>query len=148
MNFKVLTKIFVLIIIAISLFTNPSYSADITEAYPLPFLGFVNYQVIDSNWDGDTLTRTIQIKVRNTSDMVLSNLKLTIDALPDYVTVSSTETTLGDLNPGSTGNSRDTFTISVDTSKQSQDGIRIIWQVECDSDGKHLFDETAVIEHL
>jgi len=134
--------------IVLFLFCSTAYSGEITQPSPLPFLSFISYQTTDSKRTGDLLIRTVQVTVKNTSDRVLSIVKLSIDGHPNYVTVKNAKITIGDLNPGETVTSETTFSISVDTSKKSEKGVRIIWQVECDSNGEHLVNETAVVEYL
>ena len=139
---------FLLILTLVFFVYNYAFSGEINEPSPLSFLSFVSYQTLDSNIDGDVITRNIKIMVQNTSDSPIDNLKLTIDSYPQYITISSPQMNFSVIAPGTIVTSADAFIMSVDQSQIPEEGIRIIWQVECDIDGTHIFDETAVIEYL
>ena len=129
-------------------FVNDLYSGEIIEYHPLPFLTFVDYEIIETNWDQDTVTRSLRVIVQNTSDEILSNVTLRIDSLPNYASITNTETSLGDITPGSIVKTTDTFIITVNTASMENNEFKIIWQVECDLNGEHILDETSVIEYL
>ena len=112
---------------------------EILEPQPMAFLSFIEYQIIDSNTSGNILTRTIKVTVQNTSDNLLSNISLTVDSYPNFATFSNTELYIDYMSPNQTITTVDTITFSVDQSQLTEDGLRLIWQVECDSDGDHLF---------
>ncbi len=128
--------------------SGSAMGADLSEPYPLPFLSFLRYHVVESNWDGDMHIRTLKLEVGNTHSQTLFNVKAVLDGLPENVSSVDTEVAFGSIDAGATAISNDTFQISVDMSQQSGSDLRLIWRIECDLDGEHIIDETAVIENL
>jgi hypothetical protein len=144
MRYKNIKIIFLLIVFCI--FTKPLLAANIHEPFPLKHIRFIEYQVIESNTGGNILTRTIKVIVQNTSNEILSNLKLIIDGLPNHVTVTNKEFSVPNLYPGNIAAINESIFMTIDLANIPPDGTRIIWQIECDVDGNDLFDETVVIE--
>lgn len=93
-------------------------AGDVSEPYPLPFLSFMSYHVVESNWEGDIHTRTLKLEVANTLSQTLSNVKAVLDGLPENVTSVDTEVAFGNIDAGATAISNDTFQISVDKRQQ------------------------------
>ncbi|PXF55064.1 MAG: hypothetical protein C4B58_15300 [Deltaproteobacteria bacterium] len=123
-------------------------AGNISEPYPVQFLSFIQYHVVETNWDGDIYTRTIRLEVQNTSDQALSNVTVTIDGYPEHVTSSDNDILLRDMGPGATVIGNDVVEISVDMSRQNGSDLKLIWRVECDIDGERIMDETSVVETL
>lgn len=123
-------------------------AGDISGPYPLSYLSFIKYHVVKSNWNGDIHTRTIKLEVHNTSDQTLSGVTALIDGYPEHVTSSDNQSSLGDIVPGATVISDDIVEISVDMSLQNGPSLKLIWQIDCDINGKHIMDETSVIETI
>jgi hypothetical protein len=146
MKVKILS--FILFIFTFFLFYNTSYSANIEEVSPLKFLKFVDYQVVNSVVNGNIITRSIKVIVQNTSENQLSNLSLNIDGLPDYVSMTNTEIFIGTINPGEIITTDSILVMVIDKSQLPDDGLRLIWRVECDSVFDHFMDETAIIDYL
>lgn len=135
------------VIAIVLLFLSSSVLAgDIIEPYPLDFLSLVNYHVVDSNLNGQILSRSMSLEVRNKSPYLLSNVTASLDGLPENITSNDTVADLGNIGPGSTVISSDMFHMTVDLSKQSTSDVKLIWRVECDINGERFIDETSVIE--
>ena len=137
-----------LVCLLFNLTLNNAFAGDISNPYPLSFLSFEGYHVIASQQDGSLITRTIKLEVRNTSGQTVSNCSVTLDGYPGHVTSSDTEVVLGDMAPGETIISSDTFEITIDEESQTSSELKLIWQVNCGMDGEEILDETAVIETL
>lgn len=134
------------IAIVFLLLSSSVFAGDVVEPYPLDVLSFVQYHVVESDLQGNILSRTIKLEVNNTSPYVLSNVSASLDGIPENITSNDTVVDLGDIAPGTTVVSSDTFYIAVDLSSQSTSGVKLIWKVEYDINGEHVMDETSVIE--
>ena len=130
------------------LFNSYIVAGEISESYPLPFLSFEKYQVVESSQDGDILTRKIKIEVTNTSDKTLYNVTAMIDSSPDFANCSGSIISLGNISPGEKVIADDFVEVLVDTAKQDGAELRLIWRIECDLNGEHILDETGVIEDI
>jgi hypothetical protein len=94
--------------------------------------------VVSSNQSGDILTRTFKLKVKNTGEELLYDVKATLIHASDQVTIDEGEVYLGMINPGRTVVIDDDFTYSVDMSKAKViPEIDLHWKVEyMDVNGK------------
>ena len=143
-----LKKNYIVLIIVFLSFNTLAVGGEIFEPNPLNFIEFDSYQIVDSEINGTILTRLINVTIMNTTDKLINELTLTIDGIPNFATVIDPVIFIGTINPGERITANIPFTLSVDTSELTDDGLRIIWQIECVLDGKNIFDETVVIESL
>jgi hypothetical protein len=114
-------------------------SAEITQKYGASNLSILDFVLVSSNQTGDILTRTFKLKVKNTGEEPLYDVKATLIYASDQVTIDEGEVYLGSINPGETVIVDDDFTYSVDMSKAKViPEIDLHWKVEyIDGYGEH-----------
>jgi hypothetical protein len=121
---------------------------EVFEPYPLTFLSFISYQIVDSHLEGQIYTQEIKVQIRNMSQQKITNLSLFLDGTPENVKVSKSMLGFGDIEPGIMVLSNDSTTVSIDMTKQNEPKLKLIWRAECEMNGEHIMDETTVIEDI
>jgi hypothetical protein len=106
-------------------FTVSPSSAEFIQKYGAKDLTILDFVLVSSNQTGDILTRTFKLKVKNTSQEPLYDVKATLIHTSDQVSIDEGEVYLGSINPGETVVVDDDFTYSVDMSK-----VEVIPEIE------------------
>jgi hypothetical protein len=118
-------------ILGFSLLTSSISAAKIIENYAPAGLVIQDFVLVSSNQKGNILTRTFKLKVENTSQEPLSNVKFTLIHTSDQATINEGEVYIGTINPGQTLISNDDFTYSVNTWKSKIiPEINLHWSIE------------------
>ncbi len=104
--------------------------------------------MVESKTVGDVVTKKIKVKIKNTSDQVLNDFTAKIDSFPNYTSCSETILSFGSISPGDSSVSADSVELIIDTSRQSSNELRLIWQIESDINGDRIMDEAAVVENF
>lgn len=130
--------------------TNIALSAEIIQKYGPPDLTILEFVLVDSHQNGETLTRTFKLKVENKTDEPLYDVKFTLIHTSDQATVEKSEVCLGTVGPGQVVISSDDFIYSVDTSKVSIiPEVEFHWSIEYEVVGQErIAGEALVMEIL
>jgi len=148
MKMKKRLLVSVIYIFGFTLLANNICFADIIQKYGAPNLSILDFVLVSSNQSGDILTRTFKLKVKNTGQDPLYNVKATLIHASDQVSIDEGEVYLGSINPGETVVIDDDFTYSVDMSKTNIiPEIELHWGMEYEDDsGKKILSEVLITE--
>lgn len=111
----------------------------------IDILSIHEYQVISSTVNGDNLTRTIAVVVRNETTAPLYHVYLHLDGMPSHVSGSGS-LYFPELGVGELQQSNKTIDITVDLSRQTTPELELVWQIKTEINGEQVIDEIAVSE--
>ena len=143
--------IFMLITIPVFCFFLLGFSsAEITQKYGSPYLSISDFVAVSSDQNGNLLTMTFKLTVKNTGEYPVDNFKATLVRTSDQATIQEGKVYVGTIRPGESVITADDFTYSVDRSKTDIiPEISLHWKLEyTDSFGQPVEDEVLLIERL
>jgi len=109
----------------------------------------LDFVLVNSNQNGEILTKTFKLKVENRSQEPLYNVKMTLIHSLDQANIKEGEVYLGTINPGQIIISDDELTYSIDTNKTKMNPqIDLHWKIEYKNANREKIGEALVREKL
>ena len=122
MRFKIVIFIAVILLLSMTLISN-SLIAQETGTVKL------SYKIISSNNSGQTLSMLLKLKVQNTGSTPILGV-IAKNTYTNNVVINAGQINIGDINPGQTVTSTDSFTMTMNTGAgQEPPQKEAIWAV-------------------
>ena len=123
--------------------------ASVVETGNLTPVSIQNYVVVASEYNDSVLTRTLSLKIQNTGNDHLYNIKATLIHITSNGTILKGIVSFPELAPGAVLDSVDTIQYTIDTSLTTDGIIQYTWQIEySDSTGEIFVNEAMVEENI